>query len=70
MIIHGRRMPNRDVVWSLSRPKSGLPTSATRLPSPVTRPRLAGARSIPTNALTFSAKVTRTGASSTRMLPR
>ena len=49
IIIQGRRIPNRDVVRSLSRPKSGLPTSATRLPSPVTRPRLAGARSIPTN---------------------
>ena len=69
MIIQGRRMPNRDVVRSLSLPKSGLPTIATRLPIPVTSPRLAGARSIPTSALTFSAKVTSTGASNTRMVP-
>ena len=39
-------------------------------PVPVTRAKLFGARSMPTSELTFKAKVTRSGAISTRVLPR
>ena len=42
---------------------------ASREPIPVTRARLFGARSIPTSELTFKAKVTSSGAISTRVVP-
>ena len=63
-------MPSREVVRSLSLPKNGLPIIATRAPTPVTSERLFGARSIPTSELTFSAKVTSKGVTSTRHVPR
>ena len=63
----GRRRPNRDVVRSLSRPNTGLPTMATRAPVPATSDRLAGARSLPTSATTLSANVTSSGEMSSRM---
>jgi len=66
VIIHGRRMPSRDAVRSLSRPKNGLPTMATRAPTPATSAKRPGARSIPTSELTFNAKVTSTGARNRR----
>ena len=42
MTIHGRRMPNRDAVRSLIRPKNGFPTMATRAPIPATSAKLSG----------------------------
>ena len=69
MIIHGRRMPSREVVRSLSLPKNGLPTIASSEPIPVTSPRLVGACSIPTSELTFNANVTSRGARNTRLVP-
>ena len=69
MIIQGRRMPSEEEVRSLSLPKNGLPTIASRAPSPVTSARLFGACSIPTSELTFKAKVTSSGAMNTRMVP-
>ena len=41
MTIQGRRMPSGDVVRSLILPKNGLPTIASRAPTPVTSARLA-----------------------------
>ena len=70
MTIQGRRMPSGDVVRSLILPKNGLPTIASRAPTPVTSAKLVGACSIPTSELTFSARVTRSGAMSTRVVPR
>ena len=64
--IHGRRMPSRDAVRSLIRPKNGLPTMATRAPIPATSARLPGACLIPTSEFTFNAKVTSTGARNSR----
>ncbi len=55
MIIQGRRMPSRQEVRSLNLPKSGLHTMASKAPTPATRERLFGARSIPTSELTFNA---------------
>jgi hypothetical protein len=66
MTIQGRRMPSRDEVRSLILPKNGLPTMASRAPTPATSARLSGARSIPTSELTFNAKVTSRGAMNTR----
>jgi hypothetical protein len=66
VIIHGRRMPSRDAVRSLIRPKNGLPTMATRAPIPATSAKLPGACLIPTSESTFSAKVTSTGARNRR----
>ena len=63
-------MPNGDDVRSLILPKKGLATMANREPVPVTRAKLVGARSMPTSELTFKAKVTRSGAISTKVLPR
>ncbi len=60
--IHGRRMPSRDEVRSLIRPKNGLPNMATRAPIPATSARLLGACLIPTSESSFKAKVTNTGA--------
>src|SRR3712207_5693651 len=67
--IHGRRMPRGEEVRSLSLPKNGLATMATRPPTPVTSARPSGARSAPRNELIFSARVTRRGATSTRHVP-
>jgi hypothetical protein len=66
--IHGRRMPNRDALRSLIRPKNGLPTIATRAPTPATSAKLLGACLIPTSESTFSAKVTSTGARNRRLV--
>ena len=63
VIIHGRRMPSGDVVRSLSLPKNGLATIASRAPVPATSARLPGARPIPTSESTFNARVTSKGAS-------
>ena len=60
--IHGRRIPSRDVVRSLSRPKNGLLTIANSDPTPVTSARLRGARSMPTRSLTLRASDTSSGA--------
>ncbi len=60
--IQGRRLPRREVVRSLSRPKKGLLTSANSEPAPVIRARLRGARSMPTSSLTLRASVTSSGA--------
>ena len=57
-IIHGRRMPHRDVVRSLKRPKSGFATRATSDPVAATNDRLEAARSVPTSESTLRAKVT------------
>ena len=54
MTIHGRRMPSRDAVRSLILPKNGLPTMASRAPTPATSARLFGACSIPTSEFTFN----------------
>ena len=53
MTIHGRRIPRRDVLRSLIRPKIGLANMASRAPIPVTRARLFGACPVPTSELTF-----------------
>ena len=66
--IHGRRMPHRDEVRSLSLPKNGLAKIASRAETPATKDRLLGARSVPTKALTFSAKVTSSGARNSRLV--
>ena len=69
--IHGRRMPNRDVVRSLSRPNSGLPTIATSEPDAGDERqavRQPGRR--PTSELTFKARVTSSGAMKTRLVAR
>ena len=66
MIIQGRRMPSFEAVRSLIRPKNGLPTMATRAPTPATRARLAGARLSPTSDSTFRASVTSRGARNSR----
>ena len=70
MSIQGRRIPHRDDVRSLSRPKNGLPNIETRAPTPVTRARLLGAWSIPTSALTLRARVTSAGARNSRHVLR
>ena len=69
MTIQGRRMPRRDEVRSLSRPKNGLANIASRAPIPATSARLFGARSIPTRELTFKARLTSRGARNSRMVP-
>ena len=69
MTIQGRRIPSRDEVRSLIVPKNGLHTIASKAPTPATRERLFGARSIPTSELTFNAKVTRSGARNNRQVP-
>src|SRR5689334_9877784 len=66
--IHGRRMPSRDVVRSLILPKNGLPTRASRAPTPATRARLFGACLIPTSEVTFNGKVTSRGATNSRLV--
>ena len=55
-IIQGRRIPHRDVVRSLNRPKKGFATRATSDPVAATTDRLEAARSVPTRELTLSAK--------------
>ena len=62
-------MPSDEEVRSLNRPKNGLATIASKEPTPVTSARLVGARSVPTSELTFSAKETSNGASSSRAAP-
>lgn len=69
MTIQGRRMPSRDDVRSLILPKNGLLTIARKAPTPATRERLCGARSIPTSELTFNANVTSNGARNNRQVP-
>jgi hypothetical protein len=64
--IHGRRMPSRDAVRSLIRPKNGFPTMATRAPTPATSAKSPGACLLPTSEITFNAKVTSTGARNSR----
>lgn len=66
--IQGRRIPSRDDVRSLILPKNGLPKSE-KTPTPVTSAKLFGARSVPTNELTFNAGVTSKGARNSRMVP-
>jgi hypothetical protein len=66
--IQGRRMPHREVVRSLSLPKNGFPTMASRAPIPVTSAKLLGACSMPTSELTFKAKVTSRGARNSRLV--
>jgi len=61
-------MPSGEVVRSLSLPKNGFPTMASRAPVPVTTARLLGACSIPTSELTFRAKVTSSGARNSRLV--
>jgi hypothetical protein len=61
-------MPSRDTVRSLILPKNGLPTMASRAPTPATSARLLGARSIPTSESTFNAKVTSRGAMNNRLV--
>ena len=56
MTIHGRRMPSRDVVRSLIRPKNGLPNIATKAPMPATSARLPGACLMPTSAADLQRK--------------
>src|SRR5690348_3067913 len=68
MTIHGRRMPSRDVVRSLILPKNGLPTIASKAPTPATRARLFGACLIPTSEFTFNGKVTSKGAMNSRLV--
>ncbi len=68
MIIHGRRMPRRDEVRSLSRPESGLPIIATTAPIPATRAKLFGACLIPTSELIFNAKLTSKGAMNNKLV--
>ena len=69
-IIHGRRIPHRDVVRSLKRPKRGFATRATSDPVAATNDRLEAARSAPTSELTLRAKVTSRGAMKTRLVAR
>ena len=64
--IHGRRIPNRDVVRSLSLPQNGLASMATAAPTPATSARLFGAWSSPTSEFTFNAKLTSSGARNNR----
>jgi hypothetical protein len=66
--IQGRRMPSSEEVRSLSRPKNGFANIASSEPTPATRARLFGARSVPTSELIFSARVTSSGAMSIRQL--
>ncbi len=68
MTIHGRRIPNRDVVRSLILPKNRFPNIATSAPTPATSARLSGAFSIPTRAFTFNGIVTNRGARKTRLV--
>jgi hypothetical protein len=68
--IHGRRIPNREVVRSLSLPTNGLPISATSDPIPTTRARAPGARRMPTSALILRVNVMDTGAMRTKLVPR
>ena len=68
VIIHGRRIPSGDAVRSLSLPKNGLATIASRAPVPATSARLPGARPIPTSESTFNAKVTSKGARNSRLV--
>ena len=62
MTIHGRRMPSFDEVRSLIFSKNGLAKIDSREPVAATSAKLFGACLIPTSALTFSAKVTSSGA--------
>jgi hypothetical protein len=68
MTIHGRRMPSFDEVRSLIFPKNGLAKIDSREPVAATSAKLFGACLIPTSALTFSAKVTSSGARNTRLV--
>ena len=61
-------MPHRDVVRSLILPKNGLPTMASRAPTPATRAKLFGACLIPTSEFTFNGKVTSRGATNSRLV--
>ena len=67
--IQGRRMPEGEVVRSLSLPKNGLANMARNAPTPATSERLLGARSVPTSALTFNDRLTSSGARKSRMVP-
>ena len=64
----GRRMPKREIVRSLRRPNSGLPTKDRRPPTPATSARLPGAWSSPTSDLILRARVTSNGAISIRAM--
>ena len=61
-------MPSRAEVRSLSLPKNGLPTIASRAPTPATSARLFGACAVPTRELTFNANVTSSGARNSRLV--
>jgi hypothetical protein len=67
--IHGRRIPNREVVRSLRRPNSVLATMDSSDPMPATMARLRGAASMPTRSLTFKASDTNRGARNSREPP-
>ena len=60
--------PSRDAVRSLILPNNGLPTMASRAPTPATRARLSGACLIPTSEFTFNGKVTSRGATNSRLV--
>jgi hypothetical protein len=66
--IHGRRMPHRDAVRSLILPNNGLPSIASRAPTPATRAKLLGACLIPTSEFTFNGRVTSSGATNSRLV--
>src|SRR5918911_864370 len=68
MTIHGRRMPKRDDVRSLSLPKIGFANMANSAPVPATSARLLGACWIPTSEFTFNARVTSRGARNSRLV--
>ena len=67
--IQGLRMPHREVVRSLSLPKNGLATIASREPMLVTSASRPGAWSMPTSALTLRARETSSGARSSSAAP-
>ena len=67
--IQGLRMPHREEVRSLSLPKNGLATIASREPTLVTSASRPGAASMPTRSLTFNARETNRGARNSREVP-
>ncbi len=62
-------MPSGEEVRSLILPKNGLANMARNAPTPATSDRLLGARSVPTSALTFSDRLTSSGARNSRIVP-
>lgn len=66
--IQGRRIPNREVVRSLSLPDNGLANRARNEPAANVSARRPGASSAPTRSPTFNASVTSNGAISIKQL--